>query len=98
MSEVGFIRKLRVIAVVTLCMWIAISVASKVSARAEFVCAILLAILLAACWIGSVWLWTRVSARTGYHFAALPLLVLFGFVWGWAYILAAAGSFDATSE
>ncbi len=93
MTTLRLVALLRIVAVVTLCGWIAIAIARDISARALLVCSILLMILLIVCWLGSIWLWSQSAARSFYHKAALPLLLAFGFVWGWAYILAAAGSF-----
>jgi hypothetical protein len=93
MTKLRLVALLRVVAVLTLCAWIAIAIVRDMRAPALLICSILLMILLIVCWLGSVWLWSQSAARSLYHKAALPLLLAFGFVWGWAYILAAAGSF-----
>jgi L-asparagine transporter-like permease len=38
-------------------------------------------------WIGSVYVWARIPKRSFLNYVALPILVLFGFLVGWVYLL-----------
>lgn len=87
----------RLVAVVALLSWVALAVARDYPPL-RYALGIIVLLLLFACWIGAVWVWFRSPSRDVYHRAAFPLLILLGFLWGWAYILAAAGAVDQREQ
>ena len=80
----------RLVAVAALLSWIALALARD-HPLLQYAFTVTVFVLLFACWVGAVWMWFRSTSHDVYHIIALPLLILFGFLWGWAYILAAAG-------
>ena len=44
-------------------------------------------ILSLASWVAAVFVWAKVPTRSLLNYLALPILVLFGFLVGWVYLL-----------
>jgi hypothetical protein len=77
---------------VTFLWWIVMALSVRAPSLLSTVATGIFFILLFSCWIGALAMWRHVQSGGAYHMAAFFLLIPFGLLWGWAYILAAAGT------
>ncbi len=48
-------------------------------------------LLSLASWVAAVFVWSKLPERTVLNYVSLPILVLFGFLVGWVYLLFRSG-------
>jgi hypothetical protein len=77
----------RSLSIITLASWLILAIVHQISETADIVMSIITFISLFACWVGAIYIWCQINARTASHIIALIFLLPFGFLWGWVYIL-----------
>ena len=77
----------RALGIATGITWVFGALSSQFSQQVIGLVSLIGFVLSLLSWFGSVYVWARMPKRSFLNYVALPILVLFGFLVGWVYLL-----------